>query len=301
MKNLKNQISNPADEIEIVDSNLDFTVVQEALTLPDGTATNYFANRRTDNGTVLGVVTGQYRPMQNRELFSFSENLFRTKGFKFVTGEAIVSKSGAQVRAKYRFPELAVRIAGQEHQFQLMVQNSFDGSLKVSFDLGLFRMLCSNGMKIPAFAGSTVSLMKKHTESMSLAFASDAFDFSLKTFQSSVEVFENYNRQRLTQVEGHKVLNGLVTRKALAERMADSVREIWDKPTHKEDESRNVFNLYNAVTQHLTHEVAPKRFSLSERVSVAVTDELTKGVRNGISSLFVDKLPERKPRQYANN
>ena len=299
--NLKKQISNPADEIEIVDSNLDFTVVQEALTLPDGTATDYFANRRTDNGVVLGVVTGQYRPMQNRELFSFSENLFRSKGFRFVTGEAIVSKSGAQVRAKYRFPELAVRIAGQEHQFQLMVQNSFDGSLKVSFDLGLFRMLCSNGMKIPAFAGSTVSLMKKHTESMSLAFASDAFDFSLKTFQSSVEVFENYNRQRLTQVEGHKVLNGLVTRKALAERMADSVREIWDKPTHKEDESRNVFNLYNAVTQHLTHEVAPKRFSLSERVSIAVTDELTKGVRNGISSLFVDKLPERKPRQYANN
>ena len=299
--NLKKQISNPADEIEIVDSNLDFTVVQEALTLPDGTATDYFANRRTDNGAVLGVVTGQYRPMQNRELFSFSENLFRSKGFRFVTGEAIVSKSGAQVRAKYRFPELAVRIAGQEHQFQLMVQNSFDGSLKVSFDLGLFRMLCSNGMKIPAFAGSTVSLMKKHTESMSLAFASDAFDFSLKTFQSSVEVFENYNRQRLTQVEGHKVLNGLVTRKALAERMADSVREIWDKPTHKEDESRNVFNLYNAVTQHLTHEVAPKRFSLSERVSIAVTDELTKGVRNGISSLFVDKLPERKPRQYANN
>jgi hypothetical protein len=55
------------------------------------------------------------------------------------------------------------------------------------------------------------------------------------------------------------------------------------------------------VTQHLTHEVAPTRFSLSERVSIAVTDELTKGVRNGISSLFVDALAPRKPRNYSNN
>jgi hypothetical protein len=299
-----NAPANPVEDLEIIDTNLDFSVIQEPLTLPDGTPTEYFANRRTDNGAVLGVVTSQYRPMQNRDLFAFAEDLFKNKGHRFINAGATVLKGGAQVRAKYRFPDLAIRVAGQEHQFQLMVQNSFDGSLKVSFDLGLFRMLCSNGMKIPAFAGSAVSLMKKHTESMSLAFASDAFDFSLKSFNNSVEVYENFVRQRLTQVEGHKVLNGLVTRKAMAERMAESVREIWDKPTHKEDESRNLFNLYNAVTQHLTHEVAPKRFTLSERVSVAVTDELTNAHRKGISSLFVDSLAPRKPRishKFINN
>ena len=289
-------IAPSAEEVEIIDTKIDFIVNQEALTLPDGTPTEYFANRRSDTGAVLGVVTSQYRPMQNHELFGFAEDLFKNKGHRFINAGATVLKGGAQVRAKYRFPDLSVHVAGQQHQFQLMVQNSFDGSLKVSFDLGLFRMLCSNGMKIPAFAGSSVSLMKKHTESMSLAFASDAFDFSLKSFHNSVEVYENFNRQRLTQVEGHKVLNGLVVRKAMAERMAESVREIWDKPTHKEDEGRNLFNLYNAVTQHLTHEVAPKRFTLSERVSVAVTDELTGGLRKGISSLFVDSLAPRKPR-----
>lgn len=280
------------EEIESVSSNLDFEVKQERLLLPSGKETNHYANVRQDTGEVLGVVTERYSILQNKDLFPFAESLFASKGLKFINDGAKVTHGGARVRAKYRFPELDLNLNGQNIQFVLMVQNSFDGSLKVSFDLGLFRMLCTNGMKIPFSNGSAISLMRKHTESLSMSFASSAFDASVKAFTNSGEFFYNLNRQNLTQEEGHKVLNGLVVRKAMAERMSDKVREIWDKPTFREDAPRNAFNLYNAVTQHLSHDVAPKRFELSERVTHSVTTEFSKAMRQGISSLFVKELPK---------
>jgi dihydroneopterin aldolase len=73
--------------------------------------------------------------------------------------------------------------------------------------------------------------------------------------------------------------------------MANKVREIWENPKHREDSDRNVWNLYNAVTQHLTHEVAPKRFELAERVGDAVVAQLAGNIRN-IESLFAESTLE---------
>ena len=285
------------EDVEIVSNNLDFKVLQEKLHLPNGKETEHFANVRQDTGEVLGVVSGRYNILQNSDLFPFAESLFRSKGYQFINDGAKVTNRGAKVRAKYRFPDFDLNLDGQNIQFVLQVQNSFDGSLKVSFDLGLFRLLCENGMKIPFAKGSAISLMRKHTESLSMAFASDAFDASVKAFHNSGEFYQNLIRQQLTDTEGHKVLNGLVTRKVIAERMADKVRTIWDAPSFVEDKKRNAFNLLNAVTQHASHEIAPKRFELSERITREVTQEFNSAMRHGISSLFVDSLPKRKEYQ----
>ena len=58
--------------------------------------------------------------------------------------------------------------------------------------------------------------------------------------------------------------------------MRDSIQMVWDNPTHKEDEGRNLYNLYNATTQHLTHDVEGGRFEYARRVSSQVLKNLTK-------------------------
>lgn len=282
---------NEPAELEVISSNWDFTVKQEPLFLSNGTQAPSFANVRQDTGEVLGVVSERYTILQNRDLIPTAETLFRNSGLRFLNHGVFVSNQGAQVRAKYRFPDLDLNLNGQSIQFVLQVQNSFDGSLKVAFDLGLFRMLCTNGMKIPAFKGSTISLMRKHTESISLSFASGALQTAIESFKKSGGFFNALMQTRLTQTQGHHALNGLVTRKAIASRMADKVREIWDKPTFVEDADRNAFNLLNSVTQHLTHEVAPKRFNLSERIGQQVANEMLRAQRDGFESLFVSALP----------
>jgi hypothetical protein len=290
---------NPNDEIEdleIVDTldSVDFEVGLERLNLSNGTPTPAFATVRKDNGKVLGVVGERYTPMQNSVLFPAVEQVFRSSGHRFEAKGFKVVDDGRQVRAQFRFPDITVNLGkGDESCLQILVQNSFDGSLKVAFDLGFFRFICSNGLKVPLFKGSTFSLMKKHTASLNLDFTAHALEQSIASVGDARETFTLWSKTRLTQTQGHKVLNGLVMAKAMTARMSDGVREIWDKPSYEQDSERSVWSLYNATTQHLTHNVAPKRFNLSERVNDQVSRHLRTGVYHGIESLFVDTLPKR--------
>ena len=290
---------NPNTEIEtleIVDTlnSVDFEVSLERLNLANGTPTPAFATVRKDTGDVLGVVGERYTPMQNSVLFPQFESLLRSSGHRYESKGFKVIDKGRQVRAQFRFPDIELRMGkGDVSCLQIMVQNSFDGSLKVALDVGFFRFLCSNGVKVPMFKGSSFSLMKKHTQSLNLDFTAHALENSLTSVVEARQIFTDWQSARLTQSQGHKVLNGLVTGKAMTARMSDGIREIWDKPTYAEDADRNVWSLYNAVTQHTTHEVAPKRFNLAEKVSADTASLLRTSVRKGIDSLFVDSLPKR--------
>jgi hypothetical protein len=300
---------NPTNENEVIDlevvetlmTPVDFEVSMERLHLANGTQTPAFATVRKDNGKVLGVVGERYTPLQNSVLFSQVETLFKNSGHRYENHGFKVIDGGRQVKANFRFPDITLFAGSQECALTIAVQNSFDGSLKVAFDVGFFRFICSNGVKIPLFKGSTVSLMKKHTASLNLDFAQHALTESVNQIGEARNIFTEWTRTPLTQGEGHKVLNGLVTHKAMTQRLAEGVREIWDKPTYREDADRNVWNLYNSVTEHLTHQVAPKRHSLSEKVGADSAKLLRAGVRNGIQSLFVDALPPRKERSYSDN
>lgn len=294
-------VSPETEPLEIVDTqnSVDFEVEMERLTLANGTPCPAFATVRKDNGKVLGVVGERYTPMQNSVLFPAVEQVFKASGHRYENHGFTLVDGGRQVRAKFRFPDISVSLKnGDESALQILVQNSFDGSLKVAFDVGFFRFICSNGLKVPLFKGSSFSLMKKHTQSLNLDFTSHALKQAVNSVGEARNIFTDWTRASLTQGEGHKVLNGLVTQKAMTARLAEGVREIWDKPTYEQDTDRNVWSLYNSVTQHLTHEVAPKRFNLSERVNHDVSQMLRSGVRNGIETLFVDSLPPRKERSY---
>lgn len=297
MSNLEiiNPESEPLEIVEVTDS-VNYEVGMERLFTTDGTQAPAFATVRKDTGKVLGVVGERYTPLQNAVLFEQVEQVFKNSGHRFENTGFKVIDGGRQVQGLYRFDDITLSFKGDTSALTIAVKNSFDGSWKVGLDVGFFRFICSNGVKIPLFKGSSFSLARKHTESLSLAFAGQSVQNAINSIGEARNIFTDWSRTALTQAEGHKVLNGLVTHKAIAERMADEVRTIWDKPTYREDEGRNLWSLYNATTEHLTHAVAPKRFNLSERVGQQVATTLRHAQRNGIETLFVDSLPEKHRR-----
>jgi len=54
----------------------------------------------------------------------------------------------------------------------------------------------------------------------------------------------------------------------------DGILKVWENPTREEDEARNLWTLYNAATQHLTHEVSGERFEYANTVSTNVLKRL---------------------------
>ncbi len=285
---MKNQITETEPVAKITHDPL-YQVVQERLHLPDGTPTPFFGNVRKDTGECLKAVSERYNIIQNADLIERAESIFATKGLNFKR-KVDVTAGGARMFATYTFENVGMKVQKDDFKFRLTVRNSFDGSMKVSLVVGLLRVVCSNGATIQE-AG--FDLMRKHTSSLDVEFASGAVDNAMTLFNRQYEALDAMSRAKLNQSEGHQVLNGLVKRNVIADRIADKVREIWDKPTYREDETRSVYNLWNATTQHLTHEVEGTRqkVELATRLNSDVTRTLIDYTRTGrISELFVKEL-----------
>lgn len=285
------------NEVSDQTSKFDYKVEQTPL-FANGKQTRFRGNVRTDTGECLGVVTEQYSVMQNEDLFGSVEELFKNRNLGVFKRREIVTGGGSRVRGIYTFSEQGIKVQKDDILFQLTIQNSFDGSLRVAFKAGLFRLVCSNGATSPV--GGLVNLTKKHTDALSLDFAGEALDACLANFNRSADRLDAMARKNISQVEGRKLLNGLVKAKAISERQSNEVEQVWNNPTYREDESRTVYNLWNAVTQTTTR-VAGNRFELADRIETEVTNRLVDvSMRGDLESLMVDALAPRKPRQSRN-
>jgi hypothetical protein len=277
---------------ERISSNFDYTVEQVPLLTPDGQQTRFFGTRRKDTGEVFATVTDRYELLQNDTLIASTEDLFKSKGMTGWKRKEVVSHGGARMRAIYDFPNIGGKVAGQDITFRLKVQNSFDGSLRASFQVGLFRLICSNGAAVPVNA---LNLTKKHTASLETSFVGTALDAAVQSFHNALPAFDKMARINVTQAQGKTILFNLVDRKVMTEKHAEGINEIWERPSYAQDEARNLWNLYNATTEYLTHDVEAgkrlkPRFELADRLNQTVTREFVNCARKGDAFDLLVKL-----------
>lgn len=277
------------DIIERQSEQYQYEVEKTMLYDKDGNATPFFGTRRKDTMQCLGVVSNRYGIVQNQDLFGQAEECFSKLDLGRFKSKYVVTHDGSRAHAIYSFNDRIIKTAkGDNLTLRLKVSNSFDGTIGASFQVGMFRIVCSNGLAIPH--GKTVGVMKKHTISINVDFFQRAIEASLKDHDKSLHVFNQMTELSITQKQGHNALANMAKRGVLSERLANAIGGIWDAPRYKEDADRNVYNLYNAATQHLTHEVSNKRFDLSERSTSGVLRVLATEGLNKNSKLweFVD-------------
>jgi hypothetical protein len=281
-------INDTADER--ISSKFDYKVEQVPLLTQDGQATRFFGTRRTDTGEVFATVTDRYEILQNETLLESSENLFKGKGLNVFKRKEVVTHGGARMRALYDFPNIGAKVDGQDLTFRLAVQNSFDGSLRASFQVGMVRLICTNGMAAPV---NTLNLTRKHTSSLDVDFVGRALDHAVESFHNAIPAFQRMSEMPVSMKDGSRILFNLADRKVMSERHAEAIETIWKAPTYKEDSKRNLWNLYNACTQHFTHNVeagsrGKPRFELAERLNSGVMNTMVRAVRsNRIEDLLI--------------
>jgi hypothetical protein len=241
------------------------------MQLPDGTFVKdgFTVNRRVDNLAVLGKVTDRYGIVQNDDLINAAEDAFAASGLTDYSRRIIVTGEGQKMYAVYDFKSHVKKLTkvGDEVGLTLTVQNSFDGSLRASFLAAIMRLICANGMTA---SKGEVGMTSKHGSKVSVAFVQDALQRALGAWDKSLFLLDRLADVRVTQLEGSIILANLTASKVLSTSLMEGIAGIWAAPTYKEDADRNLLNLYNAVTQYLTHEVAAERFELANRVTANV-------------------------------
>jgi hypothetical protein len=276
-------------EDERVSSAYDYEVECAPL-FSDHGPTRFFGTRRKDTGEIFATVTSAYEVLQNRQLVEAAEAAFRAKGMTGWKRKVVVTYGGARCYVIYDFPGIGGRVAGQDLTFRLKIQNSFDGTIRASFVVGLFRLICSNGLAMPV---GTLNLTQKHTTALEIDFVGRTVEQALKAFFGALPFFESMTAIRVSQDEGKAIVQGFAERHLLGRRQADAIVRIWEHPRHEEDRARTLWNLYNAVTQHLTHDVAgaatKPRYELAERSTRIITHALVAATQQGRVDLLLPK------------
>ena len=256
-------------------SNWDFDVVQERLLRASGNQSPIYANVRTDTDEVLGYSTDRYGVVQNSDLIGRAEDAFASRGIAYERN-VYSTKNGANLRAVYDLTgdqfKTKVPQVGDIMGYRLTVQNSFDRTLRVSFALGLMRLVCTNGMQTMQ---KDVDMVSKHSTKLDLAnlITDDALDKALSNLKDAGSVFGRLASVSLDDEQGLNVLQNLTKKKVMSEKVRERVAQLWNNRgdlLRSDNTDPNLYNLYNAVTQHLTDEVEDTRFEYANTISTKV-------------------------------
>jgi len=267
-----------------VTSDYNYNVVMEDMFTADGNKTGWKCTRRLDTGQVIAPVTKDYNICQNADVINTSRDAFESVGLNNYVESINVCRDGAVMRAVYDFPEHTRQLkvkgkkVGDEVGLRLVVNNSFDRSRKVSFDLGMLRLVCTNGMTTME---KELSIARKHSSKLSLDFIVDAVNKAVTKFDDLMKegnIFDKMANYEVSQEQGLYILQNLVKANTISEVTREGISQVWNNP-RQEDEGRNVYNLLNASTDYLTHQVSESRFELSDRVTQNVTKRLANAVR----------------------
>ena len=266
-----------------VNEGFDYRVNQVEVPHPvTGDKSGYFMNVREDNDEILGWTTDRYGLIQNSDLLDRADQAFSERGIN-VERNVIITEDGAKMRAQYDLQgdmfQSEVPEVGDVMAYRLTAQNSFDRSLRVSFALGLVRLVCTNGMTTME---KEVEMVKKHSTQVNIGdiISDDALDRALAKLKSSVDVYSRLASVNVEQEQGLNILQNLTNAKVISEKVRESIAHIWNAPTFEEDKGRNLYNLNNAVTQHMTHDVADERFEYANRVTTNVLKRFDMASRN---------------------
>lgn len=245
---------------------LDYSVETIPLLTPDGQASGWLGNRRTDTKQVLGVCTERYSLVQNKPLIETVENAFADNGLGNFERKSYVMRDGARVYVQYDFKNQLTKLpkVGDDIGMRLTLHNSFDRSCRVSFEMGMLRLVCTNGMKT---LGDEYSITQKHSDNLDMAKLVDVIKGSIQGFNRGTEVFARLAERSIANDEGNVILDNLTKRKVIAERNVDKIKILWNGPKRPEDKARNLWNLYNAITEFTTHQIEPTSYELAARIN----------------------------------
>ena len=102
---------------------------------------------REDTGQVLSCMTDEYKLVPNSQIVKAAEPIL--KQHKAKLREAVSLGDGQRSVWKWSLPESLIEISkGDEMNPEVIIKNSYDGSLQVHILSGAFRLVCSNGMII---------------------------------------------------------------------------------------------------------------------------------------------------------
>jgi len=235
-----------------VTNEYSFPVSLVNLVTPNGNRTSAFAVQREDTGEVFDkTFTNQYGLIRHDDVITLAEEAFDKEGLADFNRKISVAHNGARLYATYDFKSRLAEIpkVGDTVGFQMIIRNSYDGSLMAGVVAGARCLACSNGM---TRLENEIELQKKHFVSLTLDMLALAIEKAANRFDEMINDYAGMAKIKLDNTEGRRILFGLEKTDVLSGKVRGDIESRWLNPKASDNTtSRSLWGLYNASTAEM--------------------------------------------------
>lgn len=152
---------------------------------------------------------------------------------------------------------------------RLRLYNSYDGRLKYQYHMGFFRLICSNGLIIPAkgFEDKNISMKLRHTPSLEKHVQKELVVDMVESFKSNLKLFtvpfNNLNQQKVGNVE-ERVRQVIEATKFPVRREEDVVERIMIEVAELKKPLLTDWMVYSGFNYNLNHNTEIKTDSFKK-------------------------------------
>ena len=168
----------------------------------------------------------------------------------------------------FQHPDLYIKSGdgGVEGRPTIIMTNSHDGSRPVQFDMGIFRLVCSNGLVIKSM--DMGSYRERHSR-MDLSGIKSILDEKVGQLPNTVGVINNWVSREMSAADRKQFATDALRLRVGEERLIEDyeLRSVLDirRPA---DSAPNLWTTFNAVQENLVR----GGFQLGERQARAITN-----------------------------
>jgi len=222
---------------------------------------SHFANVRSTDRSVLGVVGKGYKLVQNREGFAFLNDLVDDSGAKFHTAGSL--SNGKRVWILARLPE-NLKVTGWEEEVApfLLFTNTHDGSGSLTMAATPIRVVCRNTVDL-AIKGSQHVWRMRHSsgitgrvndarEALGLAFTYyEAFEQEAARLATTKVKFDSF-LENLVPFKPNMEPDSRAARNI--EETRSAIRAIYAQSDNLQNLQGTAWGAYNAVAEYADHD-----------------------------------------------
>jgi hypothetical protein len=215
----------------------------------------------------LSVVSRKYCLVEHKDAFDRFLSAVDVLGDRNLT-EYDIYNEGSKVQAKWEFPNHQIDVDGDKINLQLVVRNSYDRTSAFSVLFGAYRLICSNGMVIGK------SLSKNRQIHIGMI---DINNFGKEILnQAEIHTGTGTDYIKRLQDKAVKDADSVFAKIASVSKIPavhiEAAKAIYLNPAYEADKERNMWSVYNAFTQHLTHDVknSMAAVDMTSRVSQSI-------------------------------
>ena len=222
----------------------------------NGIDTKKFVVRDADK-RLYGVVGKNYEPLAHGDFYArVMEWLPEGKVVSFASGGfGGVSKAVINIEIPSNY-----EVSGQKVGVYINLLNSLDGSTLEAIHVSLLRYSCMNMFSLGKDYESFIKISGNHTKKGLELFNKQIplVEQIYKAVNGQLDVAKKLADMKITTEAGKKFLTKIKEDKTLPKAIVTEAEKLWTNPTREEDKDRNMWILFNAVTDPLNRKLEDK-------------------------------------------